>query len=143
MCAQFKNIVMPYPSLDPAIINGQHALKHKAHMDAGADTTQRELVKNSLDPTSNSANLPSRYDKSLLLFYHGGNHGECMAVRQALVQVMKGPDLMWGGNSSSQEGGEKQQKKQKSHLRLKYKTGYLNAVFCPVPVGDSPSSKRM
>jgi hypothetical protein len=137
MCAQFKNIVLPYPSLDPAIINGQ-VQRHKKHpavqqQGAGGGAV---LLDNRLDPASNSGNLPSRYDRSLLMFYRGGNHGECMAVRQGLVRLM-----------GSLLGKSKSKDKDKQGGALwagsKHKVGYLNAVFCPVPVGDSPSSKRM
>jgi hypothetical protein len=123
MCAQYKNIVMPYPSLDPAIINNQlvqihnKQIIHSAGPGAGAGA---------------GGNPPSRYDKSLLLFYRGGNHGECMVIRQALVRLMG--DLVGKGKGRGRGGVS---------AGSKHKTGYLNSVFCPVPVGDSPSSKRM
>jgi hypothetical protein len=126
MCSQFKNIVMPYPSIDPAIISGR-VQRNKKH------TTDLVPPGLELEHSSNSSGGPGRYNKSLLMFYRGGNHGECMVVRQALTRLMA--TLVGGGKGKSKDGG--------LNAATKHKTGYLNSVFCPVPVGDSPSSKRM
>jgi len=90
---QKKNIVMPYPSVDPDIFNGK-TVRSKS---------------------------PAQ-GRTHLLFYRGGNHGECMAIRGALNSLVRA--------SSFRRNVHRAQ-------------GYLSAVFCPVPVGDSPSSKRM
>ena len=95
ICATRQNIVMPYPSIDHKLINKQ---------------TVRLIHP---DPADR---------KKHLVFYRGGNHGECMAIRGALNEIMKQSDF------------------KPSIPRAK---GYLSATFCPVPVGDSPSSKRM
>lgn len=124
MCAQFKNIVMPYPSVDPAVISG-HVKRNKKLTAEVSPGLELELA-------SNSSAEPGRYGKSLLLFYRGGNHGECMVIRQALTRLMV--DLV--GKGKAGKGGG-------LSTATKHKTGYLNSVFCPVPVGDSPSSKRM
>ena len=128
MCSQYKNLVMPYPSLDPSIINGRVQKKH-FHPQVGSAVP----VNNSEDTLSNSSNPPSRYGKSLLMFYRGGNHGECMVIRQALNRIIA--DLVGRGKGKGKDG--------KFSSNMKHQTGYLNSVFCPVPVGDSPSSKRM
>lgn len=96
ICSTQKNIVMPYPSIDPLVYNH-----------------------------------PPGPSKNLLLFYRGGNHGECMSIRRALANIMKDISLSHSSRYLSQI------------LNLKHMIGYERAVFCPVPVGDSPSSKRM
>eukprot|EP01034_Spumella_vulgaris_P033223 gene33223-40994_t len=60
-----------------------------------------------------------------LVFYQGGHHGSCETVRSALVNIIKNKKLAlyWGDK--------------------KREAGFQSAAFCPVPVGDSPSSKRM
>jgi hypothetical protein len=60
-----------------------------------------------------------------LIFYHGGMHGSCEFVRAALNEVTR------DGNYAIQRGDRKREQ------------GFQSAVFCPIPVGDSPSSKRM
>jgi hypothetical protein len=95
ICATRKNIVMPYPSIDHHLINGH---------------TVRTIH-------------PSPQERQEhLVYYKGGNHGECMDIRTALNDIMKQSTF-----------------KPNMH-RAK---GYLTATFCPIPVGDSPSSKRM
>lgn len=111
MCSQYKNIVMPYPSIDPAIFNGKFQMNKK--------------------PIEDTSSIAGQYNKSLLLFYRGGNHGECMVIRQALTRLMN--ELV--GKSRKASG--------RLSSSTKHKTGYLNSLYCPVPVGDSPSSKRM
>ena len=72
-------------------------------------------------------------DRHSLLYYAGGMHGECVGIRRAIRQVM-----MNGTRIKS------------SHITPKYRSnqqerehGMRSATFCPIPVGDSPSSKRM
>jgi hypothetical protein len=91
VCSTEKNIVMPYPSIDPQVFNQQMG--------------------------------PKIHRRSELLFYRGGNHGECMSIRRALGQIM---------NTMTPHS-----------VGLRHAMGYQQALYCPVPVGDSPSSKRM
>ena len=60
-------------------------------------------------------------------FYQGGNHGSCTFIRTGLNDLTR---LL--------EVGMKK-------VRGKYwrETNFKKSVFCPIPVGDSPSSKRM
>lgn len=60
-----------------------------------------------------------------LYFYQGGYHGSCIFVRQGLVNLMKLKQY------ASPRGDRKRE------------LGFQTASFCPIPVGDSPSSKRM
>jgi hypothetical protein len=64
-------------------------------------------------------------DRNKLIFYHGGFHGSCTHIRAALNNIIKNKDI------AIQRGDRKREE------------GFQRAVFCPVPVGDSPSSKRM
>jgi hypothetical protein len=82
-------------------------------------------------------------ERSALLYYAGGMHGDCVEIRKAMKQLM--------GNSSrfskpeSRSNGLKQMMvipKIKS-IQEEREHGFLAATFCPIPVGDSPSSKRM
>lgn len=54
-----------------------------------------------------------------------GNHGSCVFVRQALT------DLSRDSSIAIQRGPRKREE------------GFQSAIFCPIPIGDSPSSKRM
>ena len=57
---------------------------------------------------------------------HGGYHGSCERVRASLnTLVQNNPQL------ALQRGDRKRE------------AGFQSALFCPVPIGDSPSSKRM
>ena len=60
-----------------------------------------------------------------LLFYQGGMHGSCEHIRVALQEVM-------ADKSVASARGERTRE-----------TGFATARYCPIPVGDSPSSKRM
>jgi hypothetical protein len=101
ICAKQKNIMMPYPSIDPKMIETNYDVDIHTHEDVTHNNT-----------------------RELLLYYIGGNHGECMEIRKHLNRIVKhmNTDVI------------------PMHHRHR---GYLHAIFCPVPVGDSPSSKRM
>lgn len=97
ICAGQKDIVMPYPTTDFEIFNGQIDL-------ATADVKRDRFF-----------------------FYQGGNHGSCTFIRTKLNVLTK-----------ILEVGMKK-------VKGKYwrETHFKQSVFCPIPVGDSPSSKRM
>ena len=84
------------------------------------------------DPDLFSGKLHAEHIKrDSLLYYAGGLHGECMEIRRALKQLMV--------NASRQDHvvpSAKTNMAEREH-------GFLMSTFCPVPVGDSPSSKRM
>lgn len=69
--------------------------------------------------------------RSYLLYYAGGLHGECIEVRRGMKFLMANSTRLPGvvppirANQAEREHG------------------FLAAKFCPIPVGDSPSSKRM
>ena len=96
VCAFEKNIVVPYPTTDSDFYSGRLFLPKYPDV---------------------------KRDK--LVFYQGGHHGSCEAVRSALVNIIKQKQLAlyWG--------------------EKKREAGFQSAAFCPIPVGDSPSSKRM
>ena len=94
VCARQKNLIMPYPTIDPDLYSGK-------------------LLK------------PPEIKRDKLLYYHGGMHGTCVNVREALAALQRDHTI------SANFGGRKREQ------------GYRQARFCPVPIGDSPSSKRM
>ena len=98
VCARIKNIVMPYPTTDFELFNGNY----KA--------------------------VTARYERKRLLFYQGGNHGSCTEIRAKLNHIVKEIETS-----------------EKVKIRGKYwrEANFKSAIFCPIPVGDSPSSKRM
>lgn len=69
--------------------------------------------------------------RTALLFYAGGMHGDCVEVRRAMRDLLRNsthlahvlPDV--------------------KAVMTEREHGFRAATFCPVPVGDSPSSKRM
>lgn len=93
VCSVQKNIIAPYPILDPDLYSAKYFRKNVA--------------------------------RKSLLFYQGGNHGSCVQVRMALMGI------------------NAQKTYVVSKRRNKREEGFLSATFCPIPIGDSPSSKRM
>ena len=70
-------------------------------------------------------------NRTALIYYAGGMHGDCVEVRHAMKFMML--------NSSHLSGVL-------PHVRTiqaEREHGFRAATFCPIPVGDSPSSKRM
>lgn len=101
VCATRKNIVMPYPTTDPDLFNGK--------LLTGKGTVQR----------------------TALLYYAGGMHGDCIEVRRAMKFLMANSSRL-----SNVVPSVRSTQADREH-------GFLAAVFCPIPIGDSPSSKRM
>jgi len=60
-----------------------------------------------------------------MILQHGGHHGSCERVRASLASLVQDKQL------AIQRGDRKRE------------AGFQSAFFCPIPVGDSPSSKRM
>jgi len=106
ICAAAKNIVVPYPVVDPDLYSGKYIDHYEVKM-----------------------NLK----KTALLFYSGGLHGECTPVRKAMREIMHNGSLLPGNIVPKL-------KKRDMHDR---EIGFYSSIFCPIPVGDSPSSKRM
>ncbi len=92
ICATEKNVVMPYPTTDPNVYNGQL--------------------------------LNQNIERDKLLYYQGGGHGSCLQIRHMLNIIMKDKSLTPKAGMNKRENG------------------FLQAIFCPIPIGDSPSSKR-
>lgn len=127
ICSKQKNIVVPYPTTDSDMYSYSYfpnalqqfltkILQKIPHI--SPEILQKHLIDY----------LTSEHKRSKLLFYQGGNHGSCVKVRQSLTSLTKG--------STTKEyfivKGDK-----------KREEGFLSATFCPIPIGDSPSSKRM
>ena len=70
-------------------------------------------------------------NRTALLYYAGGMHGDCLEVRRAMKFMML--------NSSALPGILPHVKT----IQAEREHGFRAATFCPIPVGDSPSSKRM
>jgi len=70
-------------------------------------------------------------ERSSLLYYAGGMHGDCVEVRRAMKFLML--------NSSSIPGIVPHIKT----IQAEREHGFRAATYCPIPIGDSPSSKRM
>lgn len=84
------------------------------------------------DPELFSGKLTSaKVKREFLLYYAGGLHGDCVEVRKAMKVLMQNSTHLPGvippirSNQAEREHG------------------FLAATFCPIPIGDSPSSKRM
>ena len=100
-CSRHKNILVPYPTIDPELFSNRWTVP------------------------------PVEANRSALIFYSGGLHGDCMQVREALHQIIR--------NSTGMKGIV-----QKRTLNMaRRESGFSSSTFCPVPIGDSPSSKRM
>lgn len=86
------------------------------------------------DPDLFNGTLHKRHEqvsRSSLLYYAGGVHGDCVEVRRAMKFLLQ---------NSSKLPSVVAPVPSNMHERER---GFASAVFCPIPVGDSPSSKRM
>lgn len=84
------------------------------------------------DPDLYSGKLfSSSINRTALLYYAGGMHGDCLEVRRAMKFMML--------NSSALPDVLPHVKT----IQAEREHGFRAATFCPIPVGDSPSSKRM
>jgi hypothetical protein len=79
----------------------------------------------------NSKLLSFSIQRDYLIYYAGGLHGDCIEIRKAMRNLMV---------NSSRLHNVIPPVKSNQHER---EHGFLGAKFCPIPVGDSPSSKRM
>ena len=70
--------------------------------------------------------------RQTLMFYRGGNHGECVPLRKMLNKEYE------CSSSSSYFRTVTKSRAQPDHA-----VGLSSAVFCSTPHGDSPSAKRM
>lgn len=80
----------------------------------------------------NGKYFSNEVDRNALIYYTGGMHGDCVEVRKALQNL-------W--HNSSKLTGIIPKKIHASHGDREF--GFRAAQFCPIPIGDSPSSKRM
>jgi hypothetical protein len=75
--------------------------------------------------------LSGSVDRNALLYYAGGLHGDCIEIRRAMQKLIHNctriPDALPHVPTNQA---------QREH-------GFRAAKYCPVPIGDSPSSKRM
>ena len=84
------------------------------------------------DPDLFSGKLHAEFiNRTALLYYAGGMHGDCVAVRRAMKSLIL--------NSTAIPGIVPDVRT----VQAEREHGFRAATFCPVPVGDSPSSKRM
>ena len=146
VCATEKNIVVPYPTTDPDLLSGMFFEKNvdnsaKKSGQGKKPANHRVMIgdANGVVPNqaaTNKANHEFNKERhneigfrvrDKLLFYQGGMHGSCEDIRRALVAIMRDPRGRW----AAQKGDRKREE------------GFLTARYCPIPIGDSPSSKRM
>ena len=84
------------------------------------------------DPDLFTGRLHAEFiNRTALMYYAGGMHGDCVAVRRAMKFLVL--------NSTSIPGIVPDVKT----VQAEREHGFRAATFCPIPVGDSPSSKRM
>lgn len=85
------------------------------------------------DPDLFNGKLSSRKVlRSYLLYYAGGLHGDCIEIRMAMRSLMKNSTVLKDVIPRDVRPGQ-----------VEREHGFREATFCPVPVGDSPTSKRM
>lgn len=118
VCAKEKNIIMPYPTVDPDFYSGnlfQSKLQRDKLIFYLGGTAVLDVHHLPLTLTHNPHQLT----------YATGNHGSCVFVRNALTDLSRVKQI------AIQRGPRKREE------------GFQSAMFCPIPIGDSPSSKRM
>lgn len=117
ICSRHKNIVAPYPTVDPDFYSGKLFMP-------GFPNIKRDKLIFYLGGTL-TRHHHNCTSFSLLLSCAAGNHGSCVFVREALTALSRDKSI------AIQRGPRKREE------------GFQSAVFCPIPIGDSPSSKRM
>jgi hypothetical protein len=70
-------------------------------------------------------------ERKYLLYYAGGLHGDCVEVRRAMKFIMQNHTALHNVIPPV-----------RSNMAVR-ENGFMAATFCPIPIGDSPSSKRM
>lgn len=70
--------------------------------------------------------------REFLLYYAGGLHGDCIETRRAMMLLMRNSTRLNKVIPNKVRAGQ-----------VEREHGFLASVFCPIPIGDSPSSKRM
>jgi hypothetical protein len=75
--------------------------------------------------------LTPKIKRTSLLYYAGGLHGDCIEIRRAMQILMRNSSALPNVIPKVRPG-----QTEREH-------GFLASMFCPVPIGDSPSSKRM
>jgi len=132
VCATEKNVVMPYPAIDPDFYAGkltQPGIKRDKlifylggmHLAVHYSCVAMELLWLSIQEdwlwlVGVYAPIPPSLS---------GNHGSCVFIRNALTALSRDKAV------AIQRGPRKREE------------GFQSATFCPIPIGDSPSSKRM
>ncbi|CAB9503371.1 Probable glucuronosyltransferase [Seminavis robusta] len=117
-----KNIVLPYPNIDGRWFNG-------------AWDRQTKRLQLEITPQQHQQSTTSR--RPLWMYYDAGNHGECLALRQALKTDYDCEQQLEEPNA------ELLQTLAQRSRHEAFPMGMRLATFCPCPGGDSPSAKRM
>ena len=123
-----SNILMPYPNTDGRVFNGvfqREALEM-------AEAVQRNLSSMAGAMSTRDAETyshPNARHRPATVFYSGGNHGTCPAVRRNLEK-----EVYHCSKSFSVYH---------KHVSRRPHHGMWLSTFCPTPGGDSPSAKRM
>ena len=125
-CSIRKNIVMPYPTTDPELFNGK-LLKMPLKSSGQQFLRQNSKIENE----NKSIIINYKERRQYLLYYAGGLHGDCIEVRKAMKQLMNNCSRLANIIPPVRSNQEEREE------------GFLSSTFCPVPIGDSPSSKRM
>lgn len=113
ICSRQKNLVMPYPNTDPGLWRRPVLPVMHGHGHGHGHGSQTEVSGR----------------RSRLLFYQGGMHGSCTQVRKGLSAIM--------------QGAAKEEKLISAIAPERRENAFESATFCAIPIGDSPSSKRM
>lgn len=95
-------------------------------------TTDPDLFNGKFFSSNNAAVAAATAPRNYLLYYAGGLHGDCIEVRRAMQRLMQNSSRLSSQVVPRVPAGQ-----------AKREHGFLVSTFCPVPVGDSPSSKRM
>lgn len=69
--------------------------------------------------------------RSALIYYAGGLHGDCIEIRRAMQKLMQNSSKLANVVPAVRT------------VQAEREHGFRAARYCPVPIGDSPSSKRM
>lgn len=75
--------------------------------------------------------LSYKTPRDSLFYYAGGLHGDCIEIRKAMQVLMRNASRVDHLVPKVRAG------------QVEREHGFLAATFCPIPIGDSPSSKRM
>jgi len=155
ICTKEKNIVMPYPTIDYELFNGNLYSSSSSLSSLLSEAASESLLLSQSSLSSlvspyynissshhnhhhhthtvhnhthhESYSLVINETRKYLFYYAGGLHGDCMEVRKAMKIIMKNCSLIHHHNIIPPHVKSNQAERE---------NGFISSTFCPIPIGN-------